>query len=259
MSILINPKRKKKVKKNNNSLWLITSSTLLAGLMIFMAVSATRSSELELPQSPVFGNYEEFLDQKTINFTEGFTDEVALQILGNLDPDATNSIEGAVLGYLNEFGIDDASLTASDTEAMFGVEINEEDILISEDNSEKAIISYFSQLSSIITQTKQGLLKKFNEGYGADLNLYVEAADTYAKAFVATKNLITPSFWKETHKKELELMAEAKKVFEALSLVNQDPVKSWWAVQHYLILTTEGLQLEKDIKVKGTELINSFK
>ena len=259
MSILINPKRKKRIKKNNNSLWLITSSALLAGFMIFIAVSATRSSELELPQSLVFGDYEEFLSQKTINFTEEFTNELALQILGNLNPDATSSLEEVVLGYLNEFGIDDTSLAAPGTEVIFGVEIKDEDILISEDNSEKAMISYFSQLSSIISQTKQDLREKFNGSSGADLNLYTEAADTYAKAFVATKKLIAPSFWKDVHKKELELMAEAKKVFEALSLVNQDPVKSWWAVQHYLVLNTEGLQLEKDIKAKGTELINSFK
>lgn len=258
MTILINPKRKKRAKKNNNYIWLLTSSLMLAGLMIFLAVGATRSSEIKLPQNPVFGSYESYLYQKTINLTEELNDKLVQQIIANLNADDSASVDEVIFDYINSSELEQNLLAEANTEEIFGVNIKEEDILISKDNSEKAMLSYFSQLSSIISQTKQGLSEKFNEGSGTDLNLYKEASDAYARAFVATKKLIVPSFWKETHKKELELMAEVKKVFEALSLVNQDPIKSWRAIQHYLILNNEGLQLEKDIKAKGTQLINSL-
>ncbi len=171
-----------------------------------------------------------------------------------------NDAKAAVFDYIESGGADQTLADYVDTNAIFGVEITDDDILVSDDNSERAMISYFSALSNIISQTKKNLEEKIQESSsGLDLNLYKEAAEAYTNAFVEAKKLIVPSFWKDTHKKELELMAESKKVFEALSFLNQDPVKSWRAVQHYILLHNEGLQLENDIKARGTQLINSFK
>jgi len=223
--------------------------------MIFLAVSATKSSEVaSLPsQSPDPSN-NQFLDGTTLNLTYLLAGQLSDQVVSQLDPENPLPPEEVFLQQLQS-GVLNEALSSNDTSKIFGVEVSDSDILVSDDNSEKAMLSYFAQLSNIISQAKQVALKTVNDS-GGKFDRFGNVAQAYERAFAETRKLIVPSYWKEEHKRELELIGEHKKAYEAFSLAEQDPLKGWLAVQHLIVLSQEGLQLEKDIKAKGSKFTN---
>lgn len=261
MALIIEHRPRKKLNNYKNTPWLALGALVFSSIIIFLVAGASRSSEVANPPSSLeLGNaYTTYLsDEQLRNFTQEFSDTFGAHILSSITEETPIDPQEAIVTQLEAGALDKTLLAPIDTDALFGVEISDADILISQDNSEKAMLSYFGELSKILSYTKAETLSALTQGAQAkDYRAYETAANLYAHAFVSTQKLIAPSFWKEIHKKELALLAENKKAFGAIANVANDPVLSWRAVQHLMRLGEKGIALEKEIRVKGQEFLTT--
>lgn len=260
MVILIKQKAKRKFNSAKNTPWIALGALVFSSIVIFLVVGASRSSEVQTPPSllQIGSIYNTYLsDEQLRNLTIELSNSFGAHVLSSIDGKEPVDPQDVIAEQL-EAGVLDKTLFAPiDTDALFGVEISENDVLVSDDNSEKAMLSYFGELSKILSYTKVETLNALKQGVETkDFGAYETAANLYAHAFVQAQKLIVPSFWKEIHKKELSLLAENKKAFQAIARVDTDPVLSWRAFQHLVRLGDEGITLEKEIKVKGQEFLN---
>lgn len=259
MVIFINQKPRKKISDTKNMPWIALGTLVFSSLIIFLVAGASRSSEVQTQTTlQINSTYNTYLsDEQLRNLTQEFTNTFGAYILASLQGvDATNPSD-AIIKEIEDGALDKTIFAPIDTSLLFGVEVPDEDILISQDNSEKAMLSYFGELSKIISYTKKEALSALEAGAETkNFGAYETAANLYAHAFTQTQKLIVPSFWTDIHKKELSLMAQNKKVFQAIANVDKDPVLSWRAMQHLIQLAHDGVALEKEIKTKGQEFLN---
>ena len=138
--------------------------------------------------------------------------------------------------------------------------IPDSEIIISDDNSPEAIGQYYSQLNIIFAKyfstdfegpaennnftiaTKAIETKNFSR-----LELMIKS---YTKFYQDLKQISVPSTWKNIHKKYLAIMLSSANVFESIKQINDDPLKTYIALQQYSTVN----QMFIDIIAEVTEL-----
>jgi len=126
--------------------------------------------------------------------------------------------------------------TISEIPEIFDINITDEDIKISDDNSPEAIKLYLSQAYSFLNsdvfflqeQSFQALLSAFNNDDFSQLDNLIKSNDLKIEK---AKEIIVPSSWKEIHKKGLELTLKIRNIFVSLRDAQADPLKAYIALQ----------------------------
>ncbi len=132
--------------------------------------------------------------------------------------------------------LEKAQQTIEEIPGIFNLEIADENIKISQDNSPEAIKLYFSQLysfynSNIFFLQEQGSmaleLALKNQDF-SHLDKLIKANDEKIELM---KNINVPSSWKENHKKRLRYTIIIRNVFVSFRDFQNDPLKSYIALQ----------------------------
>ncbi len=134
--------------------------------------------------------------------------------------------------------LEKAETTLLEMPKIFDIEINDQDINISEDNSPEAINSYLFQISSILNsdnfflqeQSLSALQSVFEDGDFSKIDSIIK--DNDAKIEKA-KKIVVPSSWKENHKRRLELILLIRNIFVSFRDIPNDPVKGYVALEEF--------------------------
>jgi len=131
--------------------------------------------------------------------------------------------------------LEKAETTLLEMPGIFDIEINDQDINISEDNSPEAIKAYLSQVSSILKsenfflqeQSLEALQAAFEDGDFSKIDSIVK--DNDAKIEKA-KKIVAPTTWKEVHKEGLALTLVIRNIFVSFRDIPNDPLKGYVAL-----------------------------
>jgi len=136
---------------------------------------------------------------------------------------------------------------------IFQIEISDNNIIISENNSESAIKIYFEFLSSYIKSDNFLLQEK---------NLVLLKESSVNSDFTKLDTLITindneiaklvdasvPSSWKEIHKKFLKTVITARNIYISIRGLESDPIKALTAINEFENIEDLWISLNQDIK-----------
>lgn len=246
--------KRKNRKKWLSTSWLLATSLIMAGLLIFLVIGATRSSELSLslPSDITTSSTIQISDtNKTIDLAQQIAQQLISQIdMTQIDPSDTNSAQ--LVKNVN-WGKIEQSFGTINTDNIFYTPTSIDEKLITTDLSQSSITNYMSELSDIIKQTKNPILAQMQtltlttENKDTAIMFFGDAALKYNEAYNRAKNLIVPSLLKEQHAKELSLLLEQKNIFEAFENIDNDPYKALLAIVHAEKANQKGVQLEKEI------------
>jgi len=131
--------------------------------------------------------------------------------------------------------LEKAETTLSEMPKIFTIEINDQDINISQDNSQEAIKLYLSQVSSILKsnnfflqeQTTEAVTKAFEQGDFSKLDEIIKTNDNKIEQ---AKKVVVPSTWKEVHKQGLALTLLIRNIFVSFRDISNDPLKAYIAL-----------------------------
>ena len=159
--------------------------------------------------------------------------------------------------------IEKAQDTISEIPEIFQINISDEDINISEDNSKEAIKLYLSQVSSILNsdtfflkeQSLRALEAAFKDGDFSKLDQLIKLND---EKIEIAKEITVPSSWKEIHKQGLRLTILIRNIFVSLRDVESDPLKTYAALDELDAFPDQWNELMKQAidlaKSQGIEL-----
>lgn len=125
--------------------------------------------------------------------------------------------------------------TLSEMPKIFDIEINDQDINVSDDNNRETIGLYLSQVSSILKsdnfflqeQATEAVTKAFDQG---DFSKIDEIIKTNDDKIEKAKKIIVPSSWKEIHKEGLALTLLIRNIFVSFRNIPSDPVRGYLAI-----------------------------
>ena len=134
--------------------------------------------------------------------------------------------------------LEKAEQTISEMPEIFEIEVTDEDIRISEDNSLQAIKSYLAQISSFLNsdvfflqeQAFQALISAFENNNFSQLDELIKINDAKIEK---AKEIIVPSTWKEIHKQGLELTLLIRNIFVSFRDSPDDPFKAQMAYPEF--------------------------
>lgn len=114
---------------------------------------------------------------------------------------------------------------------IFNVEITDQDIRISEDNSKEAIENYLLKASSFINvenfffreQTMQALNRALGTRSFSEIQEIIKNNDAKIERL---KQLLVPSSWKEIHKQGLKAIILTRNIFVSFRDLENDPLKA---------------------------------
>lgn len=171
-----------------------------------------------------------------------------------MDFEASNLVDNAL-----------AAALAKSPQLYFLPTIPESEIKISQDISEQAVKDYSAKVMEILnnnfspekgfTQSDlEAVLQAIQTEDFTEVDKYIKA---YKDSYLAIKEIPVPLTWKEIHKKHLSLTLGSANIFEAVKLIDEDPLRAALALQQYQLvidgakeMTKEGLKL-----VPGSEQI----
>lgn len=124
-----------------------------------------------------------------------------------------------------------AEAILSELPEIFNVEITDQDIKISEDNTKEAVENYISKASSFINtenfffgeQTAQALSRALGTQSFSEIQDIIKSNDAKIGRL---KELSVPSSWKEIHKQGLKTIILTRNIFVALRDLQDDPLKA---------------------------------
>ena len=131
-----------------------------------------------------------------------------------------------------------AEETIKEIPEIFEINISDQDIKISQDNSQEAVKSYLSQISSIFNSDTFLLQEQsFNTLISALQNQDFIQLDSLIKQnddkIEKAKEIVVPSSWKENHKKRLKYTILIRNIFVSFRDFQNDPLKSYVALQEF--------------------------
>jgi len=132
--------------------------------------------------------------------------------------------------------VEKAEKTISEMPEIFDINIADEDINISEDNTPEAIKLYLSQASSFLNsdsfflqeQSFQALISAFQNSDFSKLDNLIKTNDFKIEQ---AKEIIVPSSWKEIHKQGLELTLLIRNIYVSFRDIQNDPLKAYSALE----------------------------
>ncbi len=118
---------------------------------------------------------------------------------------------------------------------IFEINITDEDIKISEDNSSEAVRLYLSQVSTLLNsdvfflqeETFRALILAIQNNNFSYLDGLIKTNDTKIEQ---VKAITVPSSWKEIHKEGLELTLQIRNIFVSFRDIQNDPLKAYVAL-----------------------------
>lgn len=130
--------------------------------------------------------------------------------------------------------LEKAETTLLEMPKIFDIEISDQDINISQDNSQEAINSYISQVSSILNsetffiqeQIVEVVKTAFQDGDFSKLDDVIKTND---EKIERAKRITVPSTWKEIHKEGLALTLVIRNIFVSFRDAPNDPLKAYIA------------------------------
>jgi len=130
--------------------------------------------------------------------------------------------------------LENAETMLSEMPKIFDIEISDQDINISQDNSQAAINSYVSQVSSILNSETFFLQEQivdvvraaFQDGDFSKLDAVIKTND---EKIERAKKITVPSTWKEVHKEGLALTLVIRNIFVSFRDAQNDPLKAYIA------------------------------
>lgn len=119
--------------------------------------------------------------------------------------------------------------------------IQDADIIISDDASLDAIKNYSTRVSGIFDKyalspqdvSGPDIEIAFEAIQTGDFSLLDEYINAYRKDYQEIKQIPVPSTWKEIHKQNLTLLLGSANIFEAMKSANDDPLKGYLVLQQY--------------------------
>lgn len=156
-----------------------------------------------------------------------------------------------------------AEQTISDIPEIFEINITDEDVKISQDNSVEAIKMYLSQVSSFLNsdifflqeKSFEALLSAFQDNDFSQLTELIKVNDNKIEKI---KEIIVPYSWKEIHKQGMQLTLQVRNIFVSFRDIKSDPLKAQLAVSEFEKFSENWNDLMKDAiilaKNQGVEL-----
>ncbi len=168
---------------------------------------------------------------------------------GVFTPDGYSIISTSLEDYSNEFGLKKDFITIKD-------------LNIGGDNSQEAILSYYTQYRDTISEEVDKLdilnrLNKFNES--KNLSYIFDIIDGYDSLISKMKKIKVPSDFIELHLENINLYISQKSIFGSLAQINDDPLRSLTAIN--LLEETEdklsdlGLEFASALEKNGFKII----
>ena len=132
--------------------------------------------------------------------------------------------------------IEKAGDTISQLPEIFDINIAEQDIKVSEDNSSASIKEYITQISSLLKSNtfflqEQSLLTVSSALTSGEFSLIDTIIKDNDNKIEDLRNVAVPSSWKEIHKKGLELTYLIRNIFVSFRDIQNDPLKAYVALQ----------------------------
>jgi len=132
--------------------------------------------------------------------------------------------------------IEKAEQAISEMPEIFDINIADEDINISENNSPEAIKLYLFQAYSFLNsdtfflqeQSFQALIAAFQNDDFSKLNELIKVNDEKIEKI---KQIIVPSSWKEIHKQGLGLTLLIRNIYVSFRDIQNDPLKAYTALE----------------------------
>lgn len=154
--------------------------------------------------------------------------------------------------------LEKAQETISEMPEIFEIKITDEDIKISNDNSQEAIKLYLSQVSSILNadtfflqeQSYKALVSAYENDDFSKLDDLIKLND---EKIEIAKAIMVPSSWKEVHKEGLELTLLIRNIYVSFRDIQSDPLKTYVALQKFDTFSSSWNDLIK----KAIDLANS--
>lgn len=131
--------------------------------------------------------------------------------------------------------LEKAEQTISEIPEIFDINIANEDIDVSENNSPEAINLYLSQVTAILyadsfflqEKNLQALLSAFEQSDFSKIDGLIKNNDVKIEK---AKQIVVPSSWKEIHKKGMGLTLLLRNIFVSLRDIQNDPLKAYMAL-----------------------------
>ena len=149
--------------------------------------------------------------------------------------------------------LEKAGETIKEIPEIFEINISDQDIKISQDNSQEAVKLYLSQISSIFNSDTFFLQEQsFNILISALQNQDFIQLDSLIKQndekIEELKEIVVPSSWKENHKKRLKYTVLIRNIFVSLRDFQNDPLKAYVAMQEFEQFTEKWNVLVEETK-----------
>lgn len=204
--------------------------------------------------SPMLDSYlaqkGEYINDHSIDSPETFS---AL-----IEQSTIETISKRALGDIYPILLEEAQGTIDEIPEIFKININDEDIKISQDNSPEAIKLYLSQLYSFYNsdifflqeQSVQALELALKNQDFSSLDKLIKANDEQIEKL---KEINVPSSWKENHKKRLKYTIIIRNIFTAFRDIQNDPLKAYIALSEFdkVIENWNNLAEETQNLIKG--------
>ncbi len=134
--------------------------------------------------------------------------------------------------------LEKAQKTISEMPEIFEINIADEDIKISNNNSQEAIKLYLSQVSSILNadtfflqeQSYRALVSAYENNDFSKLDNLIKLND---EKIEIAKEITVPSSWKEIHKEGLKLTLLIRNIYVSFRDIQSDPLKTYVALQKF--------------------------
>lgn len=146
---------------------------------------------------------------------------------------------------------------------IFEITITDEQIKISQDNSQEAVQLYISEISQWLNsdvfffqdEALQIIANAFKNSDFSALDKLIKLNDSWIEQM---KEIIVPSSWKEIHKRGLEIIILFRNIFVSLRDYQSDPFKAYYAAEQLEKLSYQWNNLIKQAialaKSQGIEL-----
>ncbi len=129
--------------------------------------------------------------------------------------------------------------------------ISDSEIKISADNSSENVKNYVKEVTGVLdnylgsganfSQTSlEALEDAIDSNNFKELNPYIDA---YQKSFQQIKEIAAPTDWQEIHKKTLTMLLGSANIFQAVSLLQEDPLRAALALQEYQTISDTGQEV----------------
>lgn len=173
----------------------------------------------EIEGSLAFGN------ANSLNITQRAAGLALATIIGDDGQIDKSRISDENLDNVTQTTLQEAALSFSVSK------ISDSDIKIMEDDSPETIKKYINSIGPII---EENIISPNTVGHGITsitaTGLSKDYPEFYRKAYESLKIIEVPPSWKELHKSGLILLLKLSDAFDALTVIDKDPVRAAYAI-----------------------------